>query len=93
MAIHGSGWSITMAIHGSGWSITMAIHGSGWSITMAMISQQPTIGLAHAERSDPTMKVWVHIVHVNFNFPFKLWAKVCLRIIPKCISYSKFYGN
>jgi len=32
-----------------------------------------------------TVKVWVRIVHVNFNFPLKLGSKVGLRIIHECL--------
>jgi len=32
-----------------------------------------------------TVKVWMYIMHVNFDFPFKLGPKVGLCIIHKCV--------
>ena len=31
-------------------------------------------------------------MHLNLNFPFKLWPKFGLRIIRECILQSNFYG-
>jgi len=37
------------------------------------------------------VKVWVHIVHVNFNLPLKLQPKVGLCILHESILCSRFY--
>jgi len=36
-------------------------------------------------------KVRLHIIRVNFNFPFKSWPKVDLHIIHECILHSRPY--
>ena len=38
------------------------------------------------------IKVWVCIIHVKFNFPFKLGLKVGLHVVHKCILHLRFYG-
>ena len=40
-----------------------------------------------------SIKVWLCIIHVNFNFPFKLGPKVSPRIIHKYVLYMRFYGS
>jgi len=43
-----------------------------------------TVG-AHLHLIHRTVKVRVHIMHVNFNFPLKLEPKVGLHVIHDCI--------
>jgi len=38
------------------------------------------------------MKGWVCIIHVKFNFPFKLGPKVGLHVVDECILHLRFYG-
>jgi len=40
-----------------------------------------------------TIKVWVFIMHVDFDFSFKLGPKVGLCIVNECILCSRFYGT
>jgi len=40
-----------------------------------------------------TIKVWVFIIHVDFDFSFKLGPKVGLCIVNECILCSRFYGT
>jgi len=35
----------------------------------------------------------IYIIHVNFNFPFRLEPKVGLHITHECTSWLRFYGE
>jgi len=35
----------------------------------------------------------MYIIHVNFNFPFRLEPKVGLHITHECTSWLRFYGK
>ena len=67
------------------------VRGCGQSVTteagQLMIAEQTE------RRSLVPWKYGCSIIHENLNFPFKLWPKVSLSIIHKCILYLTFYGN
>ena len=71
-----------------------------WGGTMAVASVGPYASHLHKEYNDPTMgiyltknvKVWVFVIHVNFNIRSKLRPKVCLHITAEWVLYSKLYS-
>jgi len=46
----------------------------------------------HGKTCTGSVKVWVHIIHENSNFPFKLEPKVSICTILECILYLRFYS-
>jgi len=61
-------------------------HGN-WAINDFLSQHTP-----HGKTCTGSMKVWVHIIHENSNFPFKLEPKVSICTILECILNSRFHS-